>query len=85
MMLRSLVAVLSASCLIGSIVSAADKVPLTEAQTAAIAQIRKSGGQVMELAQNDARLDIAFHLADGKITDEQLIPIKVPKSGESLF
>jgi hypothetical protein len=55
---------------------AADKQPLTEAQSAAVAQIKKSGGQVMELAQNDARLDVAFHLADGKITDENLVPLK---------
>ena len=48
----------------------------TEAEKAAIAQIRKSGGQVMELAQNDSRLDVAFHLADGKITDESLVPLK---------
>lgn len=56
--------------------SAADKQPLTEAETAAIAEIKKSGGQVMELAQNDSRLDVAFHLADGKITDDQLVPLK---------
>jgi hypothetical protein len=55
---------------------AAEKVPPTEAQKAAIALIKKSGGQVMELAQNDSRLDVAFHLADGKITDEQLAPLK---------
>ena len=48
----------------------------TEAEKGAIAEIRKSGGQVMELAQNDARLDVAFHLADGKITDESLAPLK---------
>lgn len=55
---------------------AAEKTPPTETEKAAIAQIRKSGGQVMELAQNDSRLDVAFHLADGKITDEQLVPLK---------
>ncbi len=55
---------------------AADKPPLSDAEKAAIAEIQKSGGQVMELAQNDARLDVAFHLADGKITDEQLLPLK---------
>lgn len=56
--------------------SAADKPVRTEAENTAIAQIKKSGGQVMELAQNDARLDVAFHLADGKITDESLVPLK---------
>ena len=59
-----------------TMVSAAEKTPLTEAETKAIEQIKKSGGQVMELAQNDSRLDVAFHLADGKITDEQLVPLK---------
>lgn len=62
--------------LLAGSVFAADKQPLTEAQSAAIAQIKKSGGQVMELAQNDSRLDVAFHLADGKITDENLVPLK---------
>lgn len=52
----------------------------TEAEKAAMAEIQKSGGQVMELAQNDARLDVAFHLADGKIEDAQLAPLKnLPK------
>jgi len=62
------------------VVTADDKPVPTEAEKAAIADIRKSGGQVMELAQNDSRLDVAFHLADGKITDEQLVPLKnLPK------
>ena len=52
-----------------------EKPVLTEAETTAIAAIRKSGGQVMELAQNDSHLDVAFHLADGKITDDQLAPL----------
>ena len=54
---------------------AQEKPALTDAQKEAIAQIKKSGGQVMELAQNDARLDVAFHLADGKITDAELAPL----------
>ncbi|HEY0983627.1 hypothetical protein [Schlesneria sp.] len=48
----------------------------SEAEKTAIAEVRKSGGQVMELAQNDPRLDVAFHLADGKITDDSLAPLK---------
>ena len=52
----------------------------TDVEKAAMAEVRKSGGQVMELAQNDARLDVAFHLADGKIEDAQLAPLKnLPK------
>jgi len=75
MIRRFSILALMGSLWLGS-VSAADKPPLTEAETAAIAEIKKSGGQVMELAQNDSRLDVAFHLADGKITDEQLVPLK---------
>lgn len=71
---------ISAWVVIGTIglgfATAADKPPLTDAEKAAIAEIRKAGGQVLELAQNDPRLDVAFHLADGKITDEQLVPLK---------
>lgn len=59
-----------------SLATAADKPAPTEAEKVALAEIRKSGGQVMELAQNDSRLDVAFHLSDGKITDDQLIPLK---------
>lgn len=66
--------------LLGSTVTAQDKPMPTEAEKNAIAQIRKSGGQVIELAQNDPRLDVAFHLADGKIGDDHLAPLKdLPK------
>lgn len=66
--------------LITSFASAEEKPVPTDAEKAAMAEIRKSGGQVMELAQNDARLDVAFHLADGKITDDSLVPLKsLPK------
>ena len=58
------------------VVTAQEKPAHTDAEKAAIAQIKKSGGQVMELAQNDARLDVAFHLADGKITDAELAPLE---------
>eukprot|EP00913_Durusdinium_trenchii_P035312 g33042.t1 len=49
------------------------------AELKAIAAIKKSGGQVMELAQNDKRLEVAFHLADGKITDKELEPLSALK------
>lgn len=79
-MLRSVGLCLIVSGFIGSIACAEDKPAPTDAEKAAIAEIRKSGGQVMELAQNDARLDVAFHLADGKIEDAQLAPLKnLPK------
>jgi len=35
-------------------------------------KIRASGGSVLELAQNDDRLEVAFHLSDKKVTDETL-------------
>ena len=73
-------AVLGSFAFVSGVVTADDKPVPTEAEKGAVAEIRKSGGQVMELAQNDPRLDVAFHLADGKITDEQLVPLKnLPK------
>jgi Leucine-rich repeat (LRR) protein len=72
--LLSLWTVMAAICV--SMAAAQEKPAPTEAEKNAMTEVRKSGGQVMELAQNDARLDVAFHLADGKITDEQLAPLK---------
>ena len=46
--------------------------PLSEAQSAALAAIADSGGRAVALAQNDPRLDVAFHLAGGEVTAEQL-------------
>lgn len=39
---------------------------------AAIAAVRKSGGQVLEVAQNDPHLDVAFHLSNVQLTPEIL-------------
>jgi len=52
------------------------KIELTDSDKAAIAEIKKSGGQVLELAQNDNRVDVSFHLADGKIGNDHLKPLK---------
>jgi len=52
------------------------KAERSPAEKAAIAAIRKMGGHVQEIAQNDSRLEVAFHLADGKITDKNLVPLK---------
>lgn len=72
-----------ATLVCGSALIAEEKAPPTEAEKAAMAEIRKSGGQVIELAQNDARLDVAFHLADGKITDDSLKPLEqLPKTAQ---
>ena len=75
-MIRYFIAWMVLSTIGSGAVFAADKPALTDAEKAAIAEIHKSGGQVLELAQNDSRLYVAFHLADGKITDEQLAPLK---------
>jgi Leucine rich repeat len=48
----------------------------TPAEQAAIAKVRELGGQVLEIAQNDPRLDVAYHLADGEVTDQHLEPLK---------
>ena len=42
---------------------------LTQAESDAIAAVKKAGGAVQQLAQNDHRLEIAFHLADSKPDD----------------
>ena len=54
----------------------AEKPVPTEAEKQAIAQIKKIGGLVQEIAQNDSRLDVAFHLADAKITDAEVALVK---------
>ena len=37
---------------------------LSDADKALIKAVRDAGGQAMQLAQNDTRLTIAFHLSD---------------------
>jgi hypothetical protein len=54
---------------------AQDKPAPTPAETEAIAALKKLGGLVLEIAQNDPRLDIGLHLADAKITDAELAPV----------
>lgn len=49
---------------------------LTQAETDAIAAVKKAGGSVLQVAQNDPRIEVAFHLADGKIGDEQVAAVK---------
>lgn len=48
----------------------------TADEQAVIAKIRESGGQVLQLAQNDQRLEVTFHLASSKVTDETIAPLK---------
>jgi len=54
----------------------AEKPMPTEAEKQAVAQIKKIGGLVLEIAQNDPRLDVAFHLADVKVTDAEVALVK---------
>jgi hypothetical protein len=39
---------------------------------AAVEAVRRTGGQVLEIAQNDPRLDVAFHLSNVELTPEVL-------------
>ncbi len=48
----------------------------TQAEIDAIVAVKKAGGSVMQVAQNDHRLDVTFHLADGKIGDDQVATVK---------
>lgn len=47
-----------------------------EAEKKAIAKIRECGALVLEIAQNDNRLDVSFLTAQGKVTNELLTPLK---------
>ena len=47
-----------------------------EAEKKAIAKIRETGALVLEIAQNDNRLDVSYITAQAKITPEQLAPLK---------
>lgn len=47
-----------------------------EAEKNAIAKIRESGALVLEIAQNDNRLDVSYLTAQGKVTNELLAPLK---------
>ncbi|QDT17329.1 leucine-rich repeat domain-containing protein [Alienimonas californiensis] len=46
--------------------------PLSDADRAAIAAVEALGGQVVQRAQNDARLDVSFHLGDVELTAKHL-------------
>lgn len=83
--MRTVFALLTGGMLLAStsFLVADDKAMPTEAEKQATAAIKKLGGQVLELAQNDPRLDVAFHLADGKITDAEVAHVKnLPKTAQ---
>jgi hypothetical protein len=69
--------ILSLACLTGlALASPAEEPMRTEVEKKALDKVRQLGGFAMELAQNDTRLDVAFHLMDKKITAEHLTPLK---------
>jgi hypothetical protein len=48
----------------------------TDAEKKAIEQIKARGGLVLELAQNDPRLEVSYHLSGKPIAVEDLTPLK---------
>ena len=60
------------------------KAPLSDAEKAAVAAIRKLGGSVLEVAQNDGRLDVAYHLTDVKVGEKHLALLKQLRHVHSL-
>jgi hypothetical protein len=55
---------------------AADKPQRTDAEQKAMARIQQLGGLVLELAQNDSRLEVSYQQASGKFSDDYLVPLK---------
>jgi hypothetical protein len=49
---------------------------LSEADKQLVAAVREAGGQAMQLAKNDTRLTVAFHLSDKEIGDQTLALLK---------
>ncbi|VAX38714.1 hypothetical protein MNBD_PLANCTO02-2625 [hydrothermal vent metagenome] len=62
--------------LMTAVLYAEEKASLTPAEKQAIAQIQKSGGQAMAVAQNDLRLEVAFHLSGKPVTANTLKPLQ---------
>src|SRR5262249_37060449 len=48
----------------------------TDTENKALAKIQQLGASAMELAQNDPRLEVSYHLMDKEITAEHLAPLK---------
>src|SRR4029078_3760322 len=68
--------ILSAALLGAVFASSRVRAEENEAEKKAIAKIRESGALVLEIAQNDNRLDVSYITAQGKLTAEQLAPLK---------
>ena len=63
--------------LVGGSLPAQEKTtPRSDAEKKALAKIQQLGAFAMELAQNDPRLEVSYHLMDKEITVEHLAPLK---------
>ena len=62
--------------LLSASVSALGETEKSQAETDAIAGIQEKGGLVLEVAQNDPSLDVAFHLASKPAEDGDLAPLE---------
>ena len=62
--------------LLSASVSALGETERSQAETDAIAGIQEKGGLVLEVAQNDPSLDVAFHLASKPAEDGDLKPLE---------
>jgi len=62
--------------LLSASVIALGETETSQAQTDAIASIQEKGGLVLEVAQNDSSLDVAFHLASKPAEDGDLEPLQ---------
>src|SRR5437588_12405806 len=65
---------LAALCVVPSL-SPAQEAKRSEAETKAIVAIKKSGAHVLEIAQNDAHLEVDYHLNVDTANDEALAPL----------
>ena len=62
--------------LLSASITAPGETERSQAETDAIASIQEKGGLVLEVAQNDPSLDIAFHLASEPAGDGDLAPLE---------
>ncbi len=62
----------------------APKTQRSPAEEKALARIRQLGGLALELAQNDARIEVNYQQVDGNLTDEHFLLLKYVKDLISL-
>src|SRR5437588_12596892 len=55
---------------------AQEKPARSDVEQKAIAKVQQLGGLVLELAQNDPRLEVSYQQRDQKFTEECLVPLK---------